>query len=61
MRYHAPLDPECEMVHAFISLLNDDPIARTMADEIIEIFELRHRQTCERCREFGLANIEVEG
>ena len=50
-----------KQVNRFMSALNDDPIAKAVADDVIEVFELRHRKACKRCHEFGAANIEVEG
>ena len=63
MRYHAPLDPECPEVISFMDNLFDDPMTSAMGaptDDICEGFERKHRRTCERCREYGAANIEVE-
>lgn len=62
MRYHAPLDPSCPKVAEFSSALFDDPMTSAMGapvDDIMEGFERRHRLTCEHCRAFGAANIEV--
>lgn len=58
--YHAPLDPECPEVNAFYESL-DDPIMRESGctGEFIGDFENRHRLECERCKEYGLANLEV--
>jgi len=62
MRYHAPLDPECPAVAAYMSSLLDDPMTKAMSapvDDIVEGFERRHRAKCARCQEYGAANIEV--
>lgn len=62
MKYHAPLDPACPEVAEFESALFDDPMTEAMGaptDDIMEDFERRHRVKCERCQEFGAANIEV--
>lgn len=62
MRYHSPLDPSCPKVANFISCLFDDPMTEAMGaptDDIVEVFERRHRVSCKRCQEFGAANIEV--
>lgn len=62
MKWHAPVDPDCPEVREFTDSLLNDPMTEAMGapvDEILEAFEARHRQTCERCREFGAANIEV--
>jgi hypothetical protein len=60
--YHAPLDPECPEVAAFMESLFGDPMTAAMGaptDEIVEGYERKHRHTCKRCQEFGAANIEV--
>lgn len=65
MRWHTPLDPSCPVVeHAFQIEVEpgvwiDDPMASYCWDDLWEGFERKHSQTCERCREYGLANIEV--
>lgn len=60
MNYHAPLDPECpdNPLNGFF----EDPMTAYCgcADEIGDDLENRHRRTCERCQEYGAANIEVE-
>ena len=61
-RYHMPVDPACPAVLEYAKSLLEDPLTHAMGapvDEIMEDFERKHRQTCERCREYGLANIEV--
>ena len=61
-RYHMPVDTECPEVRAYRDCLLNDPMTHAMGapvDEILEAWENKHRQTCERCREYGLANIEV--
>jgi hypothetical protein len=60
--YHTPLDPECPKVSNYMSSLFDDPMTAAMGaptDDIIEGFERNHRHTCERCQQYGAANIEV--
>lgn len=62
MRYHAPLDPNCPKVTEFEEALFGDPMTVAMGaptDDIMEGFYRRHRLGCNRCREFGNANIEV--
>ena len=58
-RYDYPLDPECPD-YPLIGFY-DDPItiASGCADEIAPLIESKHRQECERCRDFGLANVDV--
>jgi len=61
-RWHAPCDPECPEYEQYYRGLVDDPMTTAMGapvDEIMEDFENKHRAGCERCREFGAANIEV--
>lgn len=61
-RWYAPLDPECPEVRDYSDTLFDDPMTEAMGaptDDIMADFARRHRQTCERCRDFGAANIEV--
>ena len=60
-KYHAPLDSDCLKVVEFYSSLYEDPMsdACDCLDEICELWESRHHKECERCREYGLANIEV--
>ncbi len=62
MKYEFPLDPECPVVSRTRNDLLDDPMtshAGAPVDEILEDFARKHRQSCERCRDFGLANVEV--
>lgn len=59
--YHAPLDPECPEVEAYYRAESEDPMSAECGcmDEINANFEKRHRSKCERCQEYGAANIEV--
>jgi len=62
MKWHAPVDPDCPEVREFTETLLNDPMTEAMGapvDEILEAFEIKHRRTCKRCQEFGVANIEV--
>ena len=62
MKYHGPLDPECPVVAKFQQCLDGDLMGQAMGapvDEIMESFERKHRGKCQRCQEFGAANIEV--
>lgn len=58
--WHAPLDPECPEVEKMWESLND-PIMRMSGcgGEFFEAFERKHRAKCERCQEYGAANIDV--
>jgi hypothetical protein len=60
--WFAPLDPECPTVSAFMAELFNDPMTAAMGapvDDICKDFERKHRKGCERCKEYGAANIEV--
>jgi len=61
VEWHTPLDPECpDNPNATFW---DDPMTQECgcADEIAEDLAKRHIATCERCQEYGAANIEVIG
>ncbi len=61
--WHAPLDPDCPEVRKFMDGLFGDPMTEAMGaptDDIVLAFEGKHRGKCERCQEYGAANIEVE-
>ena len=60
--WYAPCDPECPEYSEFSDSLFDDPMTAAMGaptGEIMEGFERRHRADCERCREYGAANIDI--
>lgn len=61
MKWNFPLDPECPDVVAFIQAIQEDPMSYECPclDEVIEGWENKHRLQCERCKEFGVANVEV--
>ena len=58
---HAPLDPRCPDVVEFYEGHVDDPISQMSGcmGEITQSFESRHRDNCQRCQEYGAANIEI--
>jgi hypothetical protein len=61
MRYHAPCDPTCPKYRRYVDALYNDPMSEgAPLDEIMEDFERNYRMKCERCKEYGLENIEVE-
>lgn len=63
MRYRAPLDPACPEVARFTESLFGDPMTEAMGaptDDIMEGFARKHRLKCQRCQQYGAANIEVE-
>jgi hypothetical protein len=60
---HGSLDPDCPEVARCTDALFYDPMTRVMGapvDDIMEMFERRHRAKCPRCQEYGAANVEVE-
>lgn len=56
---HAPLDPDCPNNPLNRPADPMDAYCGCMG-EINENLERRHRARCERCQEYGAANIEVE-
>jgi len=62
-KFHTPVDPECPEVREYIDALLNDPMTYAMGapvDEILEHWEKKHRSECARCREYGMANIEIQ-
>jgi hypothetical protein len=59
--WYTPIDPECPAVKEYMDTLFDDPMTAYSGcgDEIAEGWESRHKIECERCQEYGAANIEV--
>ncbi len=63
MRWSFPVDPDCPTVREFRNSLMGDPMTHAMGaptDDILEDFDSEHRSVCERCLEYGAANVEVE-
>jgi len=60
-RWNTPLDPECPEVQKFSETMSNDPMVdySGVGDELWEDFHKKHQGECERCREYGAANIEV--
>lgn len=57
-RWVTPLDPDCpdNPMEAFY----DDPMTIAYgANDVDELLERTHREKCNRCKEYGLENIEV--
>jgi hypothetical protein len=54
-----PLDPGCPEVIDFKDRMYNDPMATPVIDDIMEDFDRRHMRECQRCQEYGAANIEV--
>lgn len=61
MRYVMPLDPECPAVQERDEMMANDPMTAysCVGDELQEEFHRQHLLNCERCKEYGCANIEV--
>ena len=61
-RWHAPLDPACPVVLKHQHDMEMDPMNYSIpADVLADIdadFARRHRAHCERCQNYGAANIE---
>ena len=59
--WQASLDPQCPEVENFNNGFWDDPITieSGCGDEIFEAWERKHRNSCERCQQYGCENIEV--
>ena len=60
--WHAPLDPNCPAVVKFNNALFNDPMTEAYGaptDDIYVDFEREHRAKCERCQEYGVANIDI--
>lgn len=61
--WYAPCDPDCPEYRDFAEALFNDPMTYAMGaptDEIMEGYEQRHRALCERCSEYGAANIDIK-
>lgn len=61
MHYHTPIDPDCPVIAEALAALHDDPMTAYsgVGDEVAESMEREHARSCERCQEYGAANIEV--
>jgi hypothetical protein len=59
--WHMPLDPACP--DNPLPGLREDPMTAYSGcgDEIAADLERKHLAKCERCQEYGAANIEVQG
>jgi hypothetical protein len=58
--YYAPLDPDCPDNH--MQEFWDDPMTAYSGcgDELAEMLEKEHRANCQRCKEYGLENIDIK-
>jgi len=56
-----PLDPDCPDVETYMSELYEDPMTTYsgVGDELADAWEKIHRNRCQRCREYGAANVVV--
>lgn len=61
MREYLPLDPDCPAVAKAHQAQAEDPMwaYADIGEEWWEDFRKRHFPICERCRTFGVENIEV--
>lgn len=58
--YYSPLDPDCPGAKRIAEDLDDPIMAMSgCADDFSRDWEASHRAKCDRCREYGAANIEV--
>lgn len=59
--WHAPVDPSCPEVSDFHQSVDEDPMSQICGclDDVYEGWERKHRIKCERCQEYGAANIEA--
>lgn len=63
-----PLDPECDGAKKIEQYAMDgsgDPMtqhygAYDVIRDQVKSMESKHRETCQRCREYGAANIDVD-
>jgi len=59
-QWHLPLDPECPR-NPLQGFWEDPMTAQSgCGDEVLAYLERRHLRDCQRCQEYGVANIEVE-
>ena len=58
-----PVDRQCPEVEHFNESVMGNPITvySGCGDEILEDVERRHLRECERCQDYGAANVEVVG
>jgi hypothetical protein len=61
--WRMPLDSDCPEVQRFTDALFNDPMTEAMGaptDDIMHFWSIKHRAGCERCKEYGAANVEAE-
>lgn len=60
-QWRRPVDPECPEVKRYRSTLLDDPMSQyAPVDDILENWDRKHIQSCQRCQDYGAANIQTE-
>jgi hypothetical protein len=62
-RWVYPVDPDCPEVAEYYEGLYGDPLGAAMGAPLGEIargFDARHMAECERCQEFGAANVDID-
>lgn len=57
--WHTPLDPDCP--DNPMQSYHEDPMSDFAPSECADLVEKHHLKDCQRCQEFGAANIEVVG
>jgi hypothetical protein len=59
-QWYMPCDPDCPEYSKYLKDLIEDPMSRhAPVDEIMENYRKRHMKTCEKCQEYGVANIGI--
>jgi len=61
-RYRFPADPQCPPVKLFAQAVYTDPFLLSLhpdGDLLRELFERRHRLSCDRCRKYGAEHVQV--
>lgn len=69
-RWVYPVDPDCPEVKewwddpaheaTYVSGYIPDPHKIAAAQAEREDFERKHHRTCRRCKEYGIANVDIE-
>jgi hypothetical protein len=61
-RWSAPADPDCPIISELLNTFWNDPMttASGVGDEVADDIERNHIANCQRCQEYGAANIEVK-
>lgn len=61
--WYTPLDFDCPVVREWESTFFGDPMTDSVPGDVIgditSDWERKHRASCQRCQEFGVANIEI--